>query len=178
LPSTGISPEPDTGLAGWDMRDLRYTIGHASAATVAGSSLSMDEASFLISLKRRSGFYLWKIIVPLLMMATIPVAVFWIDPKEFDWMLKVPMTMLLSMVALEFVVARDLPRIGYVTFLDAVFVLSFVFFFICICEITIVYFLQKRGRQSNASRLHTAGRWAYPAAYFGALGLLALIFLR
>ena len=49
--------------------------------------------------------------------------------KEFDWILKVPMTMLLSMVAFEFTIARDLPRIGYVTFLDVVFLASFAFCF-------------------------------------------------
>jgi hypothetical protein len=80
-----------------------------------------------VIVKRRANFYVWKVFVPLLIMTLIPKVVFWIDVKEFDWMLKVPMTMLLAMVPFEFVVSRDLPLIGYVTLLDAVFLAGFIF---------------------------------------------------
>lgn len=135
------------------------------------------EALFEIVIKRRSGFYLWKIFLPLLMLTMIPTVVFWIDAREFDWSLKVPMTMLLSMAAFEFAVARDLPRIGYLTFLDAVFLTSFVFCFLCICEITTVYLLQRNGMRPLAVRLHSAGRWAYLLAYFVIVLVLAVSFL-
>jgi hypothetical protein len=127
--------------------------------------------------KRRSGFYVWKIFLPLLMITMIPVVVFWIDVKEFDWLLKIPTTMLLSMVAFEFTVTRDLPRIGYLTFLDAVFLASFAFCFFGVFEITTVYLLQKHGRRPLAVKLHSTGKWAYPLAYFGVVFILAIGFL-
>lgn len=111
------------------------------------------------------------------MITIIPIVVFWIDVKEFDWILKIPMTMLLSMVAFQFAVTRDLPRIGYITFLDAVFLASFVFCFLGVLEITLVYILQKNGRRPLAVKLHSAGKWAYPATYFGVLLMLAVGFL-
>jgi hypothetical protein len=173
-PSTGISPEQHTELAAWRIKDLRYT-----AEKLAGNSFlpPTREALFQIVIERRSGFYLWKVFLPLLMLTMIPAVVFWIDVKEFDWILKVPMTMLLSMVAFEFTIARDLPRVGYVTFLDAVFLVSFAFCFLCIFEILTVYLMQKAGLRSPAVTLHSAGRWAYPLAYFVVLLLLALCFL-
>lgn len=159
LPSTGISPEQHTELASWLIKDLRY-----SAEKVTGDRFLPEtrEALFQIVIARRSGFYLWKVFLPLLMLTMIPAVVFWIDVKEFDWILKVPMTMLLSMVAFEFTIARDLPRVGYVTFLDAVFLASFAFCFLCIFEITLVFLMQKAGRREAAMRLHLSGRWAYP----------------
>ena len=87
------------------------------------------------------------------------------------------MTMLLSMVAFEFTVARDLPRIGYVTFLDAVFLASFAFCFFCIIEITAVFLMQNAGMRAPAVRLHSAGKWAYPLAYFVILLFLAVCFM-
>jgi hypothetical protein len=120
---------------------------------------------------------LWKVFLPLVMITMIPVVAFWIDVKEFDWVLKIPMTMLLSMVAFELTVERDLPRIGYITFLDAVFLASFAFCFLGVFEITLVYLLQKTGRRPLAVRLHSAGRWAYPVAYFSVLLVLAFAFL-
>jgi hypothetical protein len=174
LAGTGISPEQHTELAAWHIENLKYT-----ADKVTGDPFlpATHEAFFQITATRRSGFYLWKIFLPLIMITLIPVVVFWIDVKEFDWILKIPMTMLLSMIAFQFTVLRDLPRIGYVTFLDAVFLASFIFCFLGIFEITLVFLLQKYGRRPLAVSLHTAGKWAYPLAYFGVLSVLAIHFL-
>ena len=174
LPSTGIDPDQHTDLASWRMMDIRYT--NEKVAT-GGAFPETHEALFQIVVKRRFGFYIWKIFLPLLMMTIIPLIVFWIDVKEFDWQLKIPMTMLLSMVAFEFAIARDLPKIGYVTFLDAVFLVSFAFCFLCTFEIAIVFLMQQRGLRPLAEKIHAAGRWAYPLAYFGSLVILALFFL-
>jgi hypothetical protein len=174
LPGTGISPEQHTELAAWHMEDLKYT---ADKVTGDPYQPATHEALFQITATRRSGFYLWKILLPLIMITIIPVVVFWIDVKEFDWTLKIPMTMLLSMIAFQFAVTRDLPRVGYLTFFDAVFLASFFFCFLGIFEITFVYLLQKHGRRPLAIRLHSAGKWAYPLAYFGVLSVLAIHFL-
>jgi hypothetical protein len=87
------------------------------------------------------------------------------------------MTMLLSTVALEFTVTRDLPRVGYLTFLDAVFLASFAFFFLSAFEIALVYQLHLRGKRPAAMRLHAAGKWGYPLAYALTLAVLAIHFL-
>jgi hypothetical protein len=174
LPGTGISPDSHTELAAWRVSDLRYTTDRS--ATI-GFFPPAGEAIFQIVVKRRSGFYVWKIFLPLMMLTLIPVSVFWMDVKDIDWMLKVPMTMLLSMVAFEFTIARDLPRIGYVTFLDAVFLASFVFCFVNFIEIAAVFVLQGNNMRAPAVKLHAAGRWAYPLAYFAVILVLAIAFL-
>jgi hypothetical protein len=174
LPVTGISPEKHTELAAWHLQGLRY-----SKTTVMSDRLQtpLQEALFELTVKRRSGFYVWKIFLPLLMMTAIPIIVFWIDVKEFDWLLKIPMTMLLSTVALEFTVTRDLPRVGYLTFLDAVFLASFAFFFLSSFEIALAYLLHLKGRRSAATKLRAAGKWGYPLAYAFTLTVIALRFL-
>lgn len=171
---TAISPDKHVELAAWHIQDLRYLPEKVTGDSVAPAT---RKALFQIGIKRRSGFYVWKIILPLLMMTMIPGVVFWIDPKEFDWLLKVPLTMLLAIVAFEFAVVRDLPRIGYLTFLDVMFLASFAFCFLAILDITLVYLLQKGGRRALAVKIHCAGRWAYPLAYFGLLLFLAIGFL-
>jgi neurotransmitter-gated ion-channel len=173
LPSA-INPEQHTELAAWTIEDLLYTTDNVTAD---GAIPEGSGASFQIIVRRRSGFYVWKIFVPLLLMTLIPMVVFWIDVAQFDWLLKIPMTMLLSMVAFEFAIARDLPRIGYLTLLDAVFLAGFTFCFLCIFEIATVFLLQERGKRPLAVKLHRAGRWGYPAVYFTLLLVLAIAFL-
>ena len=174
LPGTGVSPEENTALAGWRLQDVTYTAEKLSGIPFLPPT---HEALFQVVVKRRSGFYIWKIFLPVIMITMIPTVVFWIDVKEFDWILKIPMTMLLSMVAFAFSITRDLPKIGYLTFFDSVLLLSFSFCFFGIFEILFVYLLQKHGRRPLAVRLHTAGRWAYPMAYFALFSVLAIGFL-
>ncbi len=161
-------------MAAWHLEDLRYT---TEKVGVDPFQPDAREALFRAA-ARRSGFYLWKIFLPLVMITLVPmVLAFWIDVKEFDWILKIPMTMLLSMVAFQFTVTRDLPRVGYITFLDAVFLAGFAFCFLAVFEITLVYLLQKHGRRPLAVRLHSAGKWLYPLAYLGVISVLAIGFL-
>jgi hypothetical protein len=174
LPFTGISPDQHTELAAWHLEDLRYT---TDKVYLDPSQADSREALFQLTVTRRSAFYVWKIFLPLIMITLIPMVAFWIDVREFDWILIIPMTMLLSMVAFQFTITRDLPRIGYVTFLDAVFLLSFLFCFLTVFEITLVYLLQKNGRRPLAEKLHSAGKWSYPLIYCGALSVLAIGFL-
>ncbi len=171
---TAISAEQHIDLAQWRIRDLRY-----SNETMTGDGIvpPIHEALFQIFIERRSGFYIWKIFLPLLMMTMVSAVIFWVNAKEIGWLLNVPMTMLLSMVAFEFVVLRDLPRVGYVTFLDAVFLASFVWCFLAVVEVTAASVLQKSRWQVLATKAHAAGRWIYPATYFGTVLLLAFYFL-
>jgi len=173
LPSTGISHEQYTELASWDVRRIEYTVKRASRGSFLPQA---KEAIFRIAIKRRSGFYVWKVFLPLLVMSMIPASVFWIDPKEFDWLLKLPLTTLLSLVAFEFAISHDLPKTPYVTFLDAVMLTSFIFFFLSMLEITVGYIMQTHWRRPLALKMHAAARWVYPVAYFGVLLGLSVIF--
>lgn len=174
LAMTGTSTGRNTELASWRIDGLRYVTGESSKRD---ATPGIRESAFELTIARRPAFYVWKIFLPLMMISLIPAVVFWIDAKEFDWLLKIPMTMLLSMVAFELAITRDLPRVGYVTFLDAVFVTGFTLCFLSILEILIVYLIHKRGAPQRAARIHAAGRWLYPLTYFGVLALLALFFL-
>ena len=175
LPLTGISPDQHLELASWRIQDVWYRTERVARE---GPAPELSEGLFQLVIKRRSGFYVWKIFLPLALMTLVPAIVFWIDPKEFDWLLKVPLTMLLSLVAFQFAVARDLPRLGYITFLDAIFIASFVFFFLGILEITAVYLIQKGNARPSAVRLHRSGRWVYPLAYCILWLVLTLMFLN
>jgi hypothetical protein len=171
LAMTGISTDPNTQLAAWTIHDLHYSAERAKGKL---NLPTLNEAMFRVEIERRAGFYVWKIFLPLLMLTLIPAVVFWIDVEMLDWMLKIPMTMLLSMVAFEFAISRDLPRIGYITFLDAVFLVSFSFCFLCIFEIIYVFILERRGKRERAVKIHRMGRWAYPMGYFAVLLVLAI----
>ena len=172
---SAISRESYARLAAWSIDDMTYVPGTVSVYSRVPQSV---EARFDINVSRRSGFYIWKVFLPMIVMTIIPWSVFWVDVKELDWQMKIPIATMLALVAFEFAVARDLPRVPYVTFLDAVFLTSFMFVFVSIVEIVVVYHLPRAGWREHATRIHWHARWAVPLAYVSLLLILILIFFE
>jgi hypothetical protein len=162
--------DPGTYLAAWEIKGIAYSV---KSTPVGNSAIVLPQARFEVIVKRRAGFCVWQVFVPILLMVAVPWSVFWISTKEFDWQMKIPVTIMLAMVAFEFAIARDLPRVGYITFLDAVFLVGFFFTFLAIAEVIVVHVLIMRWMQPLAEKVHRAPRWAFPLGY--ALVIAALI---
>jgi hypothetical protein len=169
------SREPYAGMSAWKLRAMRY-VPIVDAAYGVQSEIPL--ARFDIVVARRSGFYIWKVFLPMIVMALIPFSVFWVEVEQFDWQMKIPIAILLALIAFEFAVSRDLPRVPYVTFLDAVFLTCFIFVFVSVAEIVTVYAILKSSRPRLAQAIHWHARWAVPLAYVSTLLVLIPIFFH
>src|SRR3984957_3010991 len=172
---SGVSAEPYAGLAAWKIEGLEYV---PALVPAYGIMRQIPQARFEITVSRRAGFYIWKVFLPMIVMTIIPWSVFWVDTKEFDWQMKIPIATMLALVAFEFAIARDLPRVPYVTFLDAVFLTCFIFVFICIVEIVTVHAMVRNNMRSVADKIHWHSRWVVPLAYVCTLLVLVPIFFH
>jgi hypothetical protein len=160
-------------LAAWDVRDLTYRLEQLPQS---GPIPPHSAAIFQIDIRRRSGFYVWKILLPIFLMAAIPWLVFWSQALDFSDQISVPLGIMLSMIAFQFAIARDLPRPGYLSFLDAVILTSFIFVALCMAEVLTVHLLEARGRVAASARIRRTSRWLFPIAYICAIALLAILF--
>jgi hypothetical protein len=172
---SGVSREAYAGLAPWLVQDLYYVPGIVAAYGIVPQ---IPQARFALVVTRYSGFYIWKVFLPMIVMTMIPWSVFWVDTKEFDWQMKIPIAVMLALVAFEFAVSRDLPRVPYVTFLDAVFLTCFMFVFVCIVEIVAVHAMVRWNMRRLADMIHWHARWAVPVAFVLMLVLLIPIFFH
>ena len=170
---TGSDSAAAAGLAAWEIKALRYTTRHVESRS---GMPARSQALFQVIIRRHSGFYIWKIFLPMILMASIPWAVFWYEVHDFSGQMSVPLAITLSMVAFQLSIAKDLPRVGYMTFLDAVFLTSFIFVFLSIVEIVIVYVLQVRKRSALAEHIRRTARWGFPVAYACCVALLTVIY--
>jgi hypothetical protein len=168
--ATGINP--DAYLSAWEIERPSYAL---RSVPIGDGGTVVTQARFQIVVKRRSGFYVWKVFVPIFLMVLVPWSVFWVSTKEFDWQMKIPIAIMLAMVAFEYSISWDLPRVRYITFLDAVFLTSFAFTFLTTVEITAVHVLIMREKLPVAEKIQSSSRWLFPLAYL--LVLIALILL-
>ena len=108
---SGINGDSFVSLSEWPLpKQLRAEQGRSYFAP---EKAHYSRVSFLIDVDRESGFYIWKVILPVLLICMCSWTVFWIDLKEFATQVTIAVTDLLTIVAFLFVVNDSLPRVSY-----------------------------------------------------------------
>lgn len=126
-----------------------------------------------IIVKRKFGYYIYQVFVPLLIVLGISFTVFFDFTESLLAKVGFTLTAFLVFVAAKFAINQDLPRIGYMTMIDKVFVLCYV----CFGLTVVLNVLQKIWRASHEKRakmINLHARWAVPLAFIIALILVFL----
>jgi len=91
------------------------------------SDMSFDSLNIQLTIDRKSGYYLFKIIFPIILILMICWSAVWIDPKEIESRLTITIVCLLSLIAYNFVIDSDLPKLEYLTIMDYIILISYVY---------------------------------------------------
>jgi hypothetical protein len=161
-----------SSLASWDVRGLDVQAATAQAAD--GGPVS--EARFQLSVKRKSAFYVYKVIVPLLLMVALSWAVFWIEPGDLATQVQIAVTTVLTIIAFAFAISGSLPRVPYLTFIDAFFLTCYVFVFVSIIELMSVHLSHRTRGAELAARIRRHSRWVVPLAFLITNAVLLVTF--
>ena len=152
-------------IAQWDLLNLDLKAG-VSDFRYYGTKKEFSKVSMTIMLERKSSNMLWKIIFPLILLVSLMWAVFWIDIENLADRLNVAFIGILTIVAYQFLIDGNMPRISYFTFTDAVLLFSFVVMCLCIYESLLVNSLWTHGKRAMAERIDRGAHWAFPVVYF------------
>jgi Neurotransmitter-gated ion-channel ligand binding domain/Neurotransmitter-gated ion-channel transmembrane region len=160
---TWISAEEKlySSLAQWDVMDIRGRAGQASIARYD----RIPEVRFEILVKRKFHFYIWKVFVPLLLMVALSWTVYWIDPKDLNSQVQISITTILTVIAFAFSISLSLPKVPYLTFIDAFFLNCLIFVFFTAIEMTTVHVSSRTRRQSVGVQIRKVSRVAVPIAF-------------
>src|SRR4030095_2387355 len=102
-----------------------------------------SELVAVIHVKRDSGMYVTKVMIPLGVIILITMVIFWMGLDSFEDRLGTSMTGLLTAVAYQFIASQNLPKHIYNTYLDSFVFLSFLVILFGIGESAIVQWLLK-----------------------------------
>jgi hypothetical protein len=162
LEHTGVSPDPWVPLAQWEILGLT---SETRSALLGGSRNRISELEFDIAVKRRFWFYLWKVFLPLLIMAAVAYGTYWVKLVDIFTQASMALTAILTEIALLFAISSDLPRIPYLTYFDAFFLIGFFFSFIAIVEVLLVHQAVERREMERAWRIRRFTRVLHPLLY-------------
>ena len=112
---------PGWNIKSFNFKDLNYQNPYFMDDDFAsGISLSMI-------IERKHSYYLYKVILPIILILSVCWLVVWIDPKELEARLTVTIVCLLSLIAYNFVIDSELPKLEYLTVLDWIILTSYVY---------------------------------------------------
>ena len=118
-----------------------------------------------LEVERISYFYLFKIILPIIFLLAISWSVFWVRGSQLEAKVNITIVCLLSLIAYNFIIDEDLPKLSYLTFLDSFILVSY--FYTGIATILCVYsFLKKIKSGKDISVIDLKSRWLGPLSYF------------
>ena len=158
-------------LPNWEVGEGRFefsTIGIPSFGT------QFSAAVYEIPLKRGSGYFLWKVVLPLCLIVAMSWAVFWIDPRELGSQLGLSASAVLTLVAFQWSLGQFLPRVSYMTTLDHFLIVSMIFVFLALGEAITSTRFARHDHLELAMKLDRVCRIAFPISFCTVVGLIFL----
>ena len=157
--------EDGLDIPSWKVRDVDYYIDRYKEDSYVYDGFVVE-----IKAKRESAYYLFKIIIPIFFLLVITWSVFWIYGSEIEAKVNISVVTLLALIAYNFIIDGDLPKLSYLTYLDAYILISY--FFAGGATILCVYsYLRYRKYKNKINKVDSYAKIFGPLAY----GFLNLI---
>ena len=111
-------------IAGWDIikGEIKDTTFQDPNKRFFTSAVSLE-----IDIERKHGYYIFKVILPIILILTVCWSVVWVDPRELEARLTITIVCLLSLIAYNFVIDAELPKLEYLTVLDWIVLISYIY---------------------------------------------------
>lgn len=122
---------------------------------------------FEVPVERRYEYYFWKMLLPLVLIVAMSWSVFWINPAQFGPQMGMAATSMLTLIAFQFATTGILPRLSYVTALDAFITASTGLVFLALVVSLMTAYYVSVDRKELALRIDKNCRWIFPLAFVG-----------
>jgi len=116
--------------------------------------------------------FLFKIVIPLLIIQMLAYLVFYIAADRIDVAVGLTVTSLLASIAFQISLSDSLPDIGYLTTADRIFHLSYFLIMMAMGQMVYAYNLFVANELDRARKVDVLGRFLYPVIFFAGIGLI------
>jgi len=162
--------DPDNGEDEFILGDFDTSV----KSVISSRMFPTSRYTFHFSAPRHLEYYIFRIFVPILLIILISYITFFL--KDFTRRIEVATGNVLLFIAFSFSLAQDYPRMGYLTFLDAIMAITFIINTLVVIYNVYLKWLETEDKRERAERIDRVADWVYPIGYVIAIGLTILIF--
>ena len=168
--SSGV--ESELTLPDWSLLDSGV---RSEVIRIGPTDTPFLSAVLEAEVKRHSGYFVVKLMLPLTLIVLMSWTIFWINPIHTGPQISVSVTAMLSLIAFRFSMVSMLPPLSMLTRLDwFVHYLTFLVFF-SLLESVYTTGLASAGQVEKALRVDRISKWLFPAMFVLAV-LVSFIF--
>ena len=116
----------DQVVNGWKLED--YSIqGFNINESTDYANVYTNGINIILDVERESQYYIYKVILPIILILMVCWSAIWITPLEIESRLTITIVCLLSLIAYNFVIDSELPKLEYLTIMDWIIFVSYIF---------------------------------------------------
>jgi len=154
---SGIAPV--LSIPDWSVLDWRTQSG---VIETGPENTPVSTASLVVDLKRHPGFFIVKVLLPLVLIVLMSWTVFWINPQNAGPQISISVTAILTLIAFLFSMSSMLPRLPMLTRLDWFVMYSTFLVFFSLIEAVYTIRLANSGDLEKALLADRVARWIFP----------------
>lgn len=139
----------------------------ATVETIDMAEIRLPRSTFILQIPavRKSTFYIWKVLVPLVLIVMMSWVVFWINPVKFGPQLGLSATAMLTLIAFQFAQTGVLPKLSYFTTMDKLILGSSLLVFLSFFESAAAIYMVSIGAEKAAVKTDQICRWLFPLIF-------------
>ena len=153
---------PKLEIPGWVINGLEES---EETKTYAWSDKEFKSLEFVFNIKRDAWFFIWRLVLPLVLMVIMTWSIFWMDGEKLNDRIKVCSYGFLTSVTFSLAVSTILPRISYLTFLDKILIGTYIYVMLAALQSAIQHIIKNSGRASLAAKIDYWCRPIFPLSY-------------
>ena len=156
--TTHSSYRKDISIPGWQILGQNISASPFKYDTQFGelaedASEEYWRVNYVVHVGRNKKLYLFKMLLPIIVVLLCTLAIFFINPVYSDSRLALAITALVSAVAMHITVSADLPTVGYLVLIDKIYNLSYIAIFCALAETVFTIYLKDRAQFTLAKKI-------------------------
>ena len=147
----------------------------ADTAMPSAADAPVSRMTFSFSAPRHMNYYALQVFLPILLIILISWFTFFL--RDYTRRIEAAGANILLFIAFSWSLADSYPRLGYITFLDAIMAVTFSVNVLVLLYNVKMKQLENQGRAERVEHIDHVLDWAYPLVYIALIGVVALLFL-